>query len=379
MRFLNYLAMLLVTSFLVACGGGGGAPGLPSGTAKPLTTTAPATLNIGIGASYQYNIVGGKAPYVISSSVPDVALGWIAGSSFSVGGLTAGTATLTVLDATGLKADIALTVNSGPVVALYITAPSPLTMAPTTAQTFTIGGGRPPYLVESDDVSKLMVALNPDGTTLKFSALVTGSANVKVTDALGATISTGVNVASSGVALSVSPTTASTFVNMPVKVVVVGGTPPYRVAGLIPSAVTAVFDPVETNQLLVTPLLVSSGLDVTILDSQNASTKFTLTSIAGQPTIRLSPSALIVAEKTSQSIVLTSFGAVGPLVAFSSDVTLFTTSVSGGSITATQLVKCVATDTPVTITVVDSNRAVATSVITVADNGNATGTDNCPP
>lgn len=40
------------------------------------------------------------------------------------------------------------------------------------------------------------------------------------------------------VPLAVSPTSVKTFIGMPVDVYVTGGTPPYRVGGTIPAAVT---------------------------------------------------------------------------------------------------------------------------------------------
>ena len=116
----------------------------------------------------------------------------------------------------------------------------------------------------------------------------------------------------------------------------------------------------------------SSGLDITILDSQDSSTKVTVTAIAGQPTFRLSPSALAVSEKDGSAIVLTTFGASGQLSAFSSDLLLLSATVSSDNktIRVERFNRCVALDTVVTITVVDANRAAATSLITIKDNGN---------
>lgn len=128
--------------------------------------------------------------------------------------------------------------------------------------------------------------------------------------------------------------------------------------------------------MTVRPLLVSSGLDISVMDSQNQIATFTLTVIEGQPTLRLSPNALTVSETNSGAIDLTVFGASGAIAAFSSDLSLFSTTVNRDTITLTRL-KCVAADTPVTITVVDANRALATAVIKVKDNGNV-GVTNCP-
>lgn len=374
MRFLSYLTTLLIIVLLSACGGGGGNPGTPSGggaVQQPLTIAAPSSVTVAPGAAAVYAISGGQTPYSAvsdNSSITQVAVDQA--NNLTVGGILEGTAKVQVRDAKSNLVEISVTVSSGPAVALFTTAPNPLSMAPSTTQSFSIGGGKAPYVVFSDKVSVATVTVN--GSVLRINAIAVGAANLKISDALGATLSVVVNVASSGVALSVSPTTASAFVNTVVEVMVVGGIPPYRVGGSIPSAVTAVFDVNDPSKLLVTPLLVSSGLDITILDSQNASTKFTLTGINGQPTIRLSPNALTVSETSRVPIVLTVFGATGAVTAFSSDLSLFNTSVSSDNqvITVTQMSRCVAADTAVTITVVDTNRALATSVITVKDNGN---------
>ena len=265
------------------------------------------------------------------------------------------------------------------VLPLSVAAPSAVTMAPGAAASYAISGGQPPYLASSDTVSVATVAVN--GAVMKVNAIAVGVANLKISDNLGATISVAVNVASSGVALSVSPTTASTFVDMAVEVIVIGGTPPYRLGGSIPSAVTIVQDAITSGKFIVTPRLVSSGLDITFLDSQNASAKFTVTGIAGQPTMRMSPNAVTVSEVDTQPITLTVFGATGSITAFSSDLTLLAATVSGNTVTVSNGSKgrCVATDTSVTINVVDSTRTLATAVITLKDNGNTSAADNCPP
>jgi len=374
MRFLSYLTTLLIAGLLTACGGGGGSPGTSSG--PKLSTTAPSVVIVPVGSANQYVISGGSAPYLIKNTDAAIAVGWVNNQTLTIGAVNGGTTTVSVADSGGAQVDIAVTVGSS--TALYTTSPSSFTMAPNTTQTFKVGGGAGPYSVSSSNTSMVSVALN--GSDLAITGVTIGSATLQIRDSAGATLSVSVTVGA--VPLTLSPTSASAFINSVVEVIVVGGTPPYRVGGLIPSAVSAVFDVNDPSKLLVTPLLVSSGLDITILDSQNASAKFTLTGIAGQPTIRLSPNALTVSETSRMPIVLTVFGSTGAVNAFSSDRTLFTTAVSSDNktITLTQQ-NCVLQDTVVTITAVDANRAVATSLITVKDNGNTviTTTDTATP
>ncbi len=388
MNLLKYLIGLAVAMVLMACGGGGGSPGTISGSGNPqaLSVAAPSTVTVAPGAALSFAINGGQTPYAAvsdNSSITQVAIAQ--GSNLIIGGILEGTSKVQVRDAKSALVEIAVTVSAGPVVPLYTTAPATLSMAPSTAQSFSIGGGRAPYVVFSDKVSVATATVN--GMVLGVNAIAVGVANLKISDALGATISVAVNVASSGVPLSISPTTASTFVNMPVEVIVTGGTPPYKLGGSIPAAVSVVQDTINPSKFIVTPLLVSSGLDITFLDSQNASAKFTLTGIAGQPTIRMSPNAVTVSETDTQPIILTVFGATGAVTAFSSDLGLLKATVSGNTITVdtgTRGSRCVAADTSVNINVVDSTGALATAVILLKDNGNTvdgTGAliSKCPP
>lgn len=383
MNFIKCVAALGLTLTLAACGGGGGASGLSSGTSTPIKTTSPAALTLSAGATQNFSIVGGRTPYQISSSNSQVAVAAVDGVGFWVGGISGGTANIVLTDAAAQSTTIAVTVGSS--VVLYTTAPDALTMAPATSRNFVIGGGQPPYTVTSDNT--LVAATGGSGgTVLSIVANKVGTVKIKITDAVGATTSVGLTVASGGVPLALSPTTVTTFVNLPVNVYLVGGTPPYRVGGSIPAAASVTQDTVDSTKFIVMPLLVSSGLEIVFLDSENASVKFTLTVSAGQPTFRLSPSALTVAELSSTPFNLAAFGASGAINAFSSDLTLFSVAVTGNTVTVTPKAKCVGGDTAVTITVVDANSAIATSVITVKDNGNtaavvgppAVAANNCP-
>ena len=392
MSFVKYVLSVALTMVLVACGGGGGSAGTSSGSAvvvTPLQVAAPGVLTISPGAAASYAITGGQAPYgAVSDNSTITQVGVSSGNSLTVGGVTEGTAKVQVRDAKSAVVEITVTVSAGPDVPLFTTAPGTLNLAPEAKQTFRVFGGKAPYVVASDRLS--VATVTPNGSSFEIKALAIGVANLKITDSLGATVSVTVNVMSSGVALSVSPSTAQVFVDMPVEFSIVGGTPPYRVAGGIPSLLRTAFDADNPSKLVVTPLLVSSGLDITVLDSQAASAKVTITAIAGQPTFRLSPNALTVSEKDASAIMLTAFGASGALSAFSSDLLLLSAVVSSDNkaIKVERFNRCVALDTAVTITVVDANRAVATSVITVKDNGNTpdvtvggvtTPGNSCPP
>lgn len=395
MSFVKHVLSISLIMVMAACGGGGGSAGTSSGSAvvvEVLKVAAPSELTVAPGGAASYAVTGGQAPYSAvsdNSTITQVAIS--ADNKLVVGGVIEGTSKVQVRDAKSTVVELTVTVSAGPAVPLFTTAPNPLNMAPATNQTFRVIGGKAPYVIASDKLS--VATVTPDGSSFKIDAIAIGVANLKITDSLGASVNVAVNVVSSGVPLSVSPTTAQVFVDMTVEILVVGGSPPYRVAGGIPSAFRVAQDSANQNKFLITPLLVSSGLDINILDSQDASVKFTLTAVDGQPTIRMSPAALTVSERDVNTISLTVFGATGTVNAFSSDLGLLTTEVSrvnnANVITVTRR-GCVALDTPVTITVVDANRAVAISVITIKDNGNTAGVagtpttpavvaSNCPP
>jgi len=364
-----------------------------------LFTTAPSNLTLGTGGTAStYTIGGGVAGYTATSSNASVVSSSVSGTTLTLTGLATGTATVVIRDQAGASVSINVTVSAA--LALFTTAPSSgVTIAPAAELTFTVGGGTPDYTATSSNNS-VVTASVISGTTLRLLAGVVGSANVLVRDAAGATVSVAVTVSSVGVKFAVSPTTVEAFINMPVSVVLVGGTPPYRAGGSIPAAVSVVKDLSDGSKFVVTPLAVSTGLDITFLDSQNATAVLKVTGIVGQPTIRLSPNALTVSENIARTFELQLFGAKRSLTVFSSDTTLLTATIPAAAtapsttVTVTQSLKCVATDTPVTITVVDfdstvspATSTIATSVVTIKDNGNtsavvgppAVAANSCPP
>ncbi len=375
MRIITYLISLLVAVFLSACGGGGGSPGLPSVEKTPITSTAPAELVLAVGASStSYALIGGVYPYkAVTSSNTQVATAVLGDRTFWIGGISSGTSTITITDSAGQILSIALTVeNLGK---FYTTAPGALTMTPgSSTRVYEIGGGQPGYTVFSDNLDVAVVD-GSSGSVLKITPKKVGTANIVVSDSATPTKST-VTIAvtvKSLFDLVVSPTDVTTFVAMPTEFYVTGGTPPYRLAGSIPAAlsVTPLTGVADPTTFVVTGSLVGK-FDVVFIDSQNVEKTVTLTVQDGSPVIRMSPSSLTISEKDLQSISLTFYGAT-PGNVFSSDLTLVT--VPANPLTTTVFTvkptgKCVNGDQDVTITVVDANKSITSSVITIKDNGN---------
>ena len=77
MRRLKLLLGVFLAVLIVACGGGGD-PGTNSTSSTiPLFTTAPDTLTLAPGASQEFTIGGGKAPYSAASDNSAIAIVWV--------------------------------------------------------------------------------------------------------------------------------------------------------------------------------------------------------------------------------------------------------------------------------------------------------------
>jgi hypothetical protein len=76
----------------------------------PLYSTAPDAITVIVGASPSYTIAGGAGPYVVTSSDVTVATVSQTGSTFTVNGVKAGTAVVSIHDANGTPLAITVTV-----------------------------------------------------------------------------------------------------------------------------------------------------------------------------------------------------------------------------------------------------------------------------
>ena len=376
MRFLSYLTALLVAVSLAACGGGGGSPGATSGSS--LFTSAPASVIIPVGASQSYFIRGGSPPFFSRSSDAAIAVGLVDGNTFTLGAVAPGKAIVELVDKSGALVPVSVTVGSS--TAFFSTAPATFKIAPKSTQIFNLGGGVAPYSVTSSDVS--IATATVSGNNLTISSLLIGSATLQIRDAAGATLTATVTVVT--VPLALNPTKAEAFISDVVVARITGGTPPYRPSVDNPAALKATIE--SGNELTMTFLQVATTVVVTILDANDQSIVFEAKIATGTKQFRLSPDALAISEKETQPVLLTVIGATttGTTRVFSSNKDLLTASLSGSVLTLTPTAKCVAADTKVTITAVDSKGAIGTSIITITDNGNtpaagSTDASNCPP
>ena len=368
-------------------------------TSTDLYMTAPSTISLEPAAASSFIIGGGSAPYTVSSSNTAVATAAIIGNStLAISAKKAGTAQIVVFDITGKSVATTLTVAPTGVISpppLYVAAPGTVTLAVGATSNYGISGGTLPYTVSSSNAS--VVSASGTATTLTLTGVASGTAQVVVFDALGlsATVTVTVTSATSSV-LSVLPSVSTATVGDVLSFALSGGSGSYSsvtVNNASIAAVSTISGGTFSNSLsnlsstaFFAKLLNQGTTTVTIVDSQGQSTTMTLTATARSSMLGLSPSALQVGENFREDIVLNIYGGSAPYRALTDDLRLSNVSTAGTVLTialGSNKHRCI---TPydsavvprvyvangiynVTVTVVDSLGASATSVLSIKDNG----------
>lgn len=383
--------LLMLTSALVACGGGGGSAGEPSGT-LPLSVNVPAGENpvrIAANTSRLFKISGGrktggadgqeKRSYLVNVDQSGVvALAWAkTGDSasedlFEVIWVDGPKETkITVRDADDKAVSFIVKTDPPEPVNLYTTAPPALSVGVGAAatRTFTIGGGNAPYRVVGSDSSVATVTL-VGRDQWSVTGLAMGSAVVSIFDARGTAILVDLTVGAPE--LRITPDQFVMPVGLTAVAKISGGQPPYLIAGNIPAAITA---EIKGDELYIVGSL-ASAVDLTVADSAGQTVKVEVEINTATTSIRLSPSSMLVSETDNQPLQFNIFGAVGDVCVFSSNPSLLRPTNSGCTSdrkvvvdTGPQGNRCVDGDTKVTIRVVDSASSVGESEVTVVDNG----------
>ena len=397
-KIFKFLALLLV-AVLAACGGGGGSSGEPIGT-LPLSVDVPVgfgTLDnpviIKANQGRLFKITGGrtkggadgteKRSYLVNvEETGVVGLSWAkvgedeAADLFVVQWLDGPKQTkITVRDADDKQVTFYVRTDPAEPVDLYTTAPDSLTIGVgnDTARIFDIGGGNAPYTVNGSDGNVARVEMI-SAKQWKITGIAIGEAAVVIRDAAGRT--KGVAVKVGAPELRISPDKLTIPVGIQGIGKISGGQPPYKVAGGIPAAITAT---IAGDELRILGSL-ASKLDVTVADATGQTVKIEVEINTATTGIRFSPGAVTVSENDPQPIDFTIFGATGDVCIYSSDPTYLQPDAVGCTsnrtvrlITGTGGTRCVTGNKNITVTVVDSTRAVGTAIITIADNGSACG------
>lgn len=370
-------ALALLT--LAACGGGG------TGSTAPETNTAglsisPGTATIDALAPVTFVVSGGVKPYALTSSNQAlVPVGGVADDGrFTLMAtgvpLVATPVTITVRDGTQKTAIATVTVNGRQTL--------PLSISPTSADTgvnvpvtFTITGGAAPYTVISSQPSIIPNPINV-GADGRFTVqpirnpTVATTVTLTVRDALNGTIVATLNVRS--LPLAVSPSTATTFLGVPVAYQISGGVAPYSVTSSNP---TIVADPIvdANGRFVITPLnnlgtgfIFPPTIVLTIRDAAGNQVTSQLT-ILSTP-LSVSPTDVTVAANTP--VTFTISGGSKPYTVVSSQPSLVPNPTS---IDPQGRFTLIATSTPrtptaVVVTIRDAEQNVVTVRMTVLPN-----------
>lgn len=389
------ILMFLLMVGLTACGGGGGSTGEPSGT-LPLSVDIPAgygtasnPVPIKANQGRLFKITGGrikggadgteKRSYLVNvEETGVVGLSWSkvgdeeAQDLFVVSWVDGPKQTrIIVRDADDKQISFYVKTDPPSPVELYTTAPDALTVGvgAAAARTFDIGGGNAPYVVTGADSNVALVEMV--GTKQwKVTGVAIGKTTVTIRDAAGR--AKGIVLTVGAPELRISPEKLTMPVGIEGTAKISGGQPPYRIAGGIPAAITV---KVLGDEVSIMGSL-ASKLDVTIADATGQTVKVEVEINTATTGLRLSPGALTISENDAQPIDFTIFGATGKVCIYTSDPTYLTPETAGCTdnrtvrlVTGTRRNRCVLSNLDVTVTVVDSTRAIGTAVVTIADNG----------
>jgi len=338
-------------------------------------TTAPDNVTIAVAASASYVVGGGLPSYAASSSNLAVAQFTLVAGNLTITGVAPGNATILVVDSAGAREEILVTVPDGRT--LYTSAQGTVTLPFGSTHTYAIGGGAGGYGTTSSNpgVATASVA----GSVLTVTAVAPGNAQVVVTDQAGAQVLIAVTVSPAAAPLAVSPGSATGNVGDTLTFIASGGTAPFTVTINNTNIATA-----STAGSTISVVLNNVGVtSATVTDARGESVIVPITSEQVSPVLRLSPSALLVAENSVDTITLNIYGGTGPYRAFTSDQTLSSVSIVGSTVlvaVGSNTNRCVNTyDSSgayvpngifdVTVTVLDSLGASATGIMSIKDNG----------
>lgn len=367
-----------------------------SGVAIPLFTTSASVITIAPATAPTFKIGGGKAPYSVSTSNSSVITSTVSGTTLTVNAIALGSANLIVTDLAGAFVNINVTVaagGSGVPVPLFTTAPPAVSLATASAPVYTIGGGTGPYSAVSSDVK--IAASTVLGTNLTITGVGPGTANVVVSDSVGATKTIVVTVtATTSITMAVTPASATGYQGDILTFRVDGGTAPYSVISNIPAIATVTSGSVLNSAGTFTVFLakVTAGVSVVVADANGNTQTISITVGAQVSNLFLSPVQWTINETNNSVIPLTITGGNGPFQVFTSSTTL--SSVTGTSPDALNPLtfngrtvnvglgsnanRCVALDTNITLTVIDSLNKSTTSTMTIRDLSTAVPPVACP-
>ena len=304
-------------------------------------SVTPESLGFSVGQTNSCTINGGTRPYSANSSDTSVATASVGGNTLSVTGVSPGSATITVSDGDAGSVTVSITVAPS-----LSVSPTPLFLSAGATSTCTISGGISPYSAGSSDTSVATASVG--GGTLSVTGISPGSATITVTDGNSGSITVPITVAPS---LNVSPTRLALSVGAKKTCTISGGATPYKASSDDTSVATV---SVAGGTLSVTGVAPGTTT-ITVTDGNSGSV---IVSITVAPSLNVSSTRLSLSAGATSTCTIS--GGLYPYSAGSSNTSVATVSVAGGTLSVTG----VAPGTT-TITVTDGNSGSVTVSITV--------------
>ena len=389
-RWMQWIAgVLACLAMLAACGGGGGSPG-SNPNQGPLSVGAVTVMTLMPGEARELRVSGGVPGYSVVSTEQAIAVATLDGNRLIIGGRNAGSTQVTVSDYAGQSVQLSVTVGTS--IPLYTTAPAALSLGvgPTEARTFRVAGGVKPYVI-TGSAPLVATVTQLDAEQWRIQGVAIGDMTVRIRDAAGTELEVAVTVGSPELRISTDSLTLP--IDIPATVVLSGGQKPYSFNVVIPSAIQVRLVPGSDSEFEIRGLLAIGDVDVVFSDATGKTVRTTVTINTATTQIRVSPSAIALAEQSGSAVKFNVFTAAkGDLTVFSSDPGRLaisavtkpefnpdgTVKTFGSFVGTVPGTACVAENTAVTLTVIDSNGSVGKATVTVVDVGNQSATNPCP-
>ena len=359
-KILKSLLIIAATSIISACGGGGEGGGTPNGPSATLRLYPPisgATLPVGAAGSLDVEVRGGKGPYAITSSDAAVQMGLSDDNKLVVlSSSKEGSSDVVVYDSSLPVQQVKITVEAK-AVPMASSVGEALNLVPNESRQINVRGGVRPYMVSSSDANVVLAAVSGATVTVVGQAKG-GTATVRVTDAVGATLNVAVVVQVT--TLAVTPSTVTGPAGTANSLNIVGGLPPYTVNSSNTAAVSAN----ASGAVVSLNLLAKGASTITVTDKSGTSVAVTVT--VNSDLLKVSPMSQTVNESTAAAVSVDYLiaGGTRPYTALISAADA--ASVTSSSITTSKLTvvvpagKCVAADKVIPIDIYDATLAKQT-------------------
>lgn len=355
-QFLNYLArfrgapqrlvagvmsfvMVSTVLSLSACGGGNGGIVELTQRGAVLTTNANSVVTLGIKEVATFTVSGGgggaqTTTYSATTSDSRVATVVMREASVIITGVGLGSAIITIADLAGGKAVINVNIEAAKTDPLLLLAPGSVSLVIGQTGQYEIKGGTAPYTSASSAVS--IVTSQVNGTALKVSGELTGTASVVVYDAVGAskTITVTVSPVSAKVALyTTAPSSLTMVEKSTASYTLAGGFGPYTATSNNGSVLSAI---VVGNTLTLTSALPGNA-GVTILDTNGGNIAISVVVNKGfvVPLKVSAPSNIVLDVGATQSFNF--IGGIAPYTTTSDNIKVVNASVNGTTLTITAM------------------------------------------